>query len=253
MQEIIDFFKNTLIQDYILFFVSIFLVLIFFALWINKLYKAIFWVLIWFFLFLMLNMWFHFLNTNANLYMLNWLRDYLQSHKDFILVLSFFSIPIFPIMMMFNQSVDFHSRSNKYAKYAKIFIWWIFLIPLILAILNSILKNKLLFWIDYTLIEKLNSYSVMKDFLEYFSSSIIYQNIDRYGYLLLVILLIYVFYELIFSWLFAFIFKMIKKLLITIMEKVKADMNNNSWWWHHADEDEDEEDEHWHEEHHVHH
>ncbi len=252
MQNIIDFFKNTLIQDYILFFVSIFLVLIFFALGINKLYKAIFWVLIGFFLFLMLNMWFHFLNTNANLYMLNWLREYLQSHKDFILVLSFFSIPVFPIMMMFNQSVDFHSRSNKYAKYFKIFIGWFFLVPLILRILVSIIENKLLFGIDYTIIEKINSFEFMKKFLDYFASSIIYQNIDRYWYLLLVILLIYVFYELIFSWLFAFIFKMIKKLFIKIAERIKADMNKDSWEWHNHDDNEDE-NEHWHDEHHGHH
>lgn len=252
MQNIINFFKNTLIQDYILFFVSIFLVLIFLALGINKLYKAIFWILIWFFLFLMLNMWFHFLNINAELYMLNWLRGYLQSHKDFILILSFFAIPIFPIMMMFNQSVDFHSRSNKYVKYWKIVVWWLFLIPLILAILNSILKNKLLFGIDYTLIDKLNSYSLLKSFLEYFSQSIIYNNIDRYWYLILVVLLIYVFYELIFSWLFAFIFKMLKKLFIKIAEKIKSDMKKDSSW-HHDDDDDDWEDEHWHDDHHWHH
>jgi len=70
----------------------------------------------------MLNLGFHFLNTNADLYMLNWLRTYLQNNKDFILVLSFFAIPVFPIMMMFNKSVDFHSRSNLYVKYIKIFI-----------------------------------------------------------------------------------------------------------------------------------
>lgn len=250
MTNIIEFFKNTLIQDYILFFVSIFLVLIFFALWINKLYKAIFWVLIGFFLFLMLNMWFHFLNTNADLYMLNWLRDYLKSHKDFILVLSFFSIPVFPIMMMFNKSVDFHSRSNKYLKYFKIFIWWLFLVPLILAILNSILKNKLLFWIDYSIVEKLNSYSFLKEFIDYFSSSLIYQNIDRFGYVLLVILLIYVFYELIFSWLFSFIYTMLRKLFIYIAERIKADMKKEAT---HTHEEDDEEDEHWHDNHHAHH
>lgn len=248
--NIIEFFKNTLIQDYILFFVSIFLVLIFFALGINKLYKAIFWVLIGFFLFLMLNMWFHFLNTNADLYMLNWLRDYLKSHKDFILVLSFFSIPVFPIMMMFNKSVDFHSRSNKYLKYFKIFIWWLFLVPLILAILNSILKNKLLFWIDYSIVEKLNSYSFLKEFIDYFSSSLIYQNIDRFGYVLLVILLIYVFYELIFSWLFSFIYTMLRKLFIYIAERIKADMKKEAA---HAHEEDYDEDEHWHDNHHAHH
>lgn len=251
MQNIIEFFKHTLIQDYILFFVSIFLVLIFFALGINKLYKAIFWVLIWFFLFLMLNMWFHFLNTNADLYMLNWLRDYLKSHKDFILVLSFFSIPIFPIMMMFNKSVDFHSRSNKYLKYFKIFIGWLFLVPLILAILNSILKNKLLFWIDYSIIEKLNSYEFLRKFIDYFASSLIYQNIDRFGYVLLVILLIYVFYELIFSWLFSFIYTILRKVFIYIAEKIKADMKKEASNVH--EEDDNEEDEHWHDNHYTHH
>lgn len=237
-----EFFKNTLIQDYILFFVSIFVMLIFFALGINKLYKAIFWVLIGFFLFLMLNMWFHFLNTNADLYLLNWLRDYLRAHKDFILVLSFFTIPVFPIMMMFNKSVDFHSRSSKYLKYVKIFIWWLFLVPLILAILNSILKNKLLFWIDYSIVEKLNSYSFLKQFIDYFSSSLIYQNIDRFGYVLLVILLIYVFYELIFSGLFAFIYTMLRKLFIYIAEKVKSDMKKETT---NKQEDEEDEDEHY--------
>ncbi len=247
MQNIIDFFKNTLIQDYILFFVSIFVMLIFFVIGINKLYKAIFWVLIWFFLFLMLNMWFHFLNTNADLYLLNWLRDYLRAHKDFILVLSFFTIPIFPIMMMFNKSVDFHSRSSEYLKYIKIFIGWLFLVPLILAILNSILKNKLLFWIDYSIVEKLNSYSFLKQFIDYFSSSLIYQNIDRFGYVLLVILLIYIFYELIFSWLFSFIYTMLRKLFIYIAEKIKADMKKETSNNHDNNDEEDED------EHHVHH
>lgn len=247
MTNIIEFFKNTLIQDYILFFVSIFVMLIFFALGINKLYKAIFWILIWFFLFLMLNMWFHFLNTNADLYLLNWLRDYLRAHKNFILVLSFFTIPIFPIMMMFNKSVDFHSRSSKYLKYIKIFIGWLFLVPLILAILNSILKNKLLFWIDYSIVEKLNSYSFLKQFIDYFSSSLIYQNIDRFGYVLLVILLIYIFYELIFSWLFSFIYTMIKKLFIYIAEKIKADMKNEASHSHENDEENEHlYDSHWH-------
>lgn len=249
MNIIIDLFKNILLQDYILFFVSVFLVLIFISLWVNKLYKAIFWVLIWFFLFLMLNTWFHFVNTDADLYMLNWLRNYLQNHRDFILVLSFFSIPVFPIMIMFNQSVDFHSRSNKYIKYIKILLWWFFIVPLILAIMNSILKNKLLFWIDYTLIDKLNSYSLLKDFLDYFSQSIIFSYIDRYWYLMLVVLLIYVFYELIFSWLFNFLFKMLKKLFINIMEKIKADMKKEESTKHDDEEDEDEDDwhhEHWH-------
>ncbi|MDD4151328.1 MAG: hypothetical protein PHR68_01825 [Candidatus Gracilibacteria bacterium] len=242
MQEIIDFFKNTLIQDYILFFVSIFLVAVFFALGINKLYKAIFGVLIGFFLFLMLNLGFHFLNTNANLYMLNGLREYLQNNKNFILVLSFFSIPVFPIMMMFNKSVDFHSRSSKYIKYVKIFIGSFFLAPLILNILDSIAKNKLLFGIDYTLVEKINSFSFFKSFLEYFSISIIYQNIDRYGYILLIILLIYIFYELIFSGLFSFIFHISKKIFINIAEKIKKDMKKGGGS-HQDDEEEDYEDE----------
>lgn len=249
MQEIIDFFKNTLIQDYILFFVSIFLVALFFWLGVNKLYKAVFWVLIWFFLFLMFNLGFHFLNTNADLYILNWLRTYLQNNKDFILVLSFFAIPVFPIMMMFNKSVDFHSRSNKYVKYVKIFIWSFFLFPLILTIMIGILENKLLFWIDYSLINKLNSIVFLKDFFSYFSSSLIYQNIDRYWYILLIILLLYVFYELIFSWLFSFIFHILKKIFINIAEKIKADMKK--WWWKNDDElDEEDYDDEWHRSHH---
>jgi len=207
-----DFLKILSTQDYILTWVILITIAVYSFLWLNRLYKTIFWVFLWFLLFALLNFAYISFETN-NLEFLWWLKDFMITNKTNLLNFTFYTIPVLAILISFNNRFHFtRETSNKAFKLFRIIVFSPFLVIFYTSIITCTLQNKFIFTFDKEFITSLQT-SVFWNLITKFSwKSVIFDFIVNNQFILSLIWFIFVLYILT-------IWGFVRKLMLLLKEK----------------------------------
>jgi hypothetical protein len=199
-------------QDYLLFFLSLVMIFLFLFLGLNKLYKAIFWIAIWFVLFSLFNMTYSSLN-NSDIWFLAWIKDFLVNNKILILNFSFYSVIFFSLLTAFNNRFNFtNETSSRLFQILRVVIFAPFLLFFYISIITCSLQNNFIFSIDSEFVTSLET-SIFWLFFNYFSgNSIIFDFIVKNNYLISLIWFIFVLYILT-------IWGLVRRIMLFLKEK----------------------------------
>lgn len=250
LEQIINFFKNILIQDYIIFFISIWFFVMFIFTWIEKIYKAYLWIILWLFIFTMVNLTLKSLNDND--IWVNWFRDFFVNHREGFWFYSIFFIPVLAILIPLNRNIAFRVSKKKALNYIVTFLFWIFFFSFLVTIFLSIINNRFLFSMDNSITTQVRESYIIKSLFEYFSPSIIFSFLIKYDYIINLSIILFIFYKMTIGWVVDYIIAKLLKFLVNFFEE------KSKWWgddshWH--DEDHEEHwhwDSHWHDDHDPH-
>jgi hypothetical protein len=248
LEQIINFFQNIDIQDYIISFISVWFFIVFIFVWIEKIYKAYLWIILWLFIFTMINLTLKSLNDND--IWVNIFRDFFINHREWLWFYSILFIPILAILIPLNHNITFRVSKNKMLNYFFIFLFWIFFFPFLLTIFLSIINNRFLFSIDNSIITQIRESYIIKSLYEYFQPSFIFNLLTKYDYVINLIIILFIFYKMTIGWVVDFIMVKLFKFLVNFFEnKTKSSWNKTwhdehhdehwhsdshwHWWWHH--------------------
>ncbi len=227
-EQIIQFFKDIPIPDYVIILVSLWFFVMFIFTGIEKIYKAYLWVILGLFIFTTVNLTLNSLNSSD--VWVNGLRDFFFNHKEGIWFWSVFFIPILGILLPLNKNIWFRVSKNKWLNYLVIFLFWIFFFTFIVSIFLSIINNKFLFTMDNEIITEVSESSFIKFLYGYFSPSHIFNFLLKYDYVINLCVIIFIFYKMTIWWIVDFLFAKLFQALAKMFEK-KA---KEEWWWEEA-------------------
>lgn len=242
-EQIINFFINISIQDYIIFFISVGFFVLFIFTWIEKIYKAYLWIILWLFIFTIVNLTLKSLNDND--IWVNGFRDFFVNHREWFWFYSILFIPILAILIPLNHSITFVVSKKKALNYFVTFLFWIFFFSFLLTIFLSIINNRFLFSMDNSIITQVRESYIIKSLYEYFQPSVIFNFLTKYDYAINLIIILFIFYKMTIGWIVDFIMtKLLGFLIIFFESKAKSWWDKHSW---HSDEHDkhDKHDEHW--------
>jgi len=248
LEQIINFFQNIDIQDYIIFFMSVWFLIVFIFAWIEKIYKAYLWIILWLFIFTMTNLTLKSLNDND--IWVNIFRDFFVNHREWLWFYSILFIPILAILIPLNHNITFRVSKNKMLNYFVIFLFWIFFFSFLLTIFLSIINNRFLFSIDNSIITQIRESYIIKSLYEYFQPSFIFNFLTKYDYIINLIIILFIFYKITIGWVVDFVMVKLFRFLVNFFEnKAKPSWNKTwheehneehwhsdshwHWWWHH--------------------
>lgn len=239
-EQILSFFKNISIQDYIIFFISIWFFVAFIFTWIEKIYKAYLWIILGLFIFTTVNLTLS--SLNANDIWVNGLRDFFTKHKEGIGFYSIFFIPLLTILIPLNHNISFRVSKKKELNYFVTFLFWIFFFSFLLTIFLSIINNRFLFSMDNSIVTQVRESYIIKWLFEYFSPSKIFSFLIKYDYIINLSVILFIFYKMTIGWVVDYIMSKLLKFLVNFFEEKSKWDEDVHWdkaqdWWH---------DEHWH-------
>ena len=223
-EQIVQFFKDIPIPDYVIILVSVWFFIMFVFAWIEKIYKAYLWIILWLFIFTTINLTLNSLN-NSDIWV-NWLRDFFFNHKEGIWFWSIFFIPLLWILLPLNKNIWFRVSKNKWLNYFVIFLFWIFFFTFIVSIFLSIINNKFLFTMDNDIITEVNESSFIKFWYEYFSPSHIFNFLLQYDYVINLCVIFFIFYKMTIWGIVDFIFAKFFQALGKMFEKKAKEEEN---------------------------
>lgn len=252
-EQILNFFKNTSSQDYIIFFISVWFFVGFIFTWIEKIYKAYLWIILGLFIFTTINLTLSSLNNND--IWVNGLRDFFIKHREGIGFYSILFIPLLAILIPLNQNISFRVSKNKKLNYFVTFFFWFFFFSFLFTIFLSIINNRFLFSMDNMIITQVRESYVIKSLFEYFSVSILFGFLIKYDYIINLIVILFIFYKMTIGWIIDLIMSKLLTFLVHFFEE------KSKWWeeesdhdWWHDDHWGGHEDSHtWHDDHWWHH
>lgn len=152
-EQIVNFFHSLQFVDYLFVWISIFFVVLFFFLWVEKLYKSYLGLIIWLFVFSFINLMLYSINQN-DLSWWNAFKDFLVNNRDFFAYYSVFLIIIFAFLIPLNWSLTFRISHTNWVQGISVFLLWVFLFSFFLSIFLSIFNNRFLFALDPLIVEK---------------------------------------------------------------------------------------------------
>lgn len=216
-EQIIKFLENISTQDYIIIWISIWFFIMFIFAWIEKIYKAYLWIILWLFIFSIINLTINSLNDND--IWINFLRDIVVSNREAIGFWSILFIPILTILIPLNRNISFRVSKKKVLNYIVLFLFWIFIFSFLLTIFLSIINNRFLFSMDNDIIMQVRESSVIKFLYDYFSTSIIFNFLASYDYIINLIIIIFIFYKMTIWGVVDFILSKLLKVLVVFFEE----------------------------------
>jgi len=175
--------------DYFILAFSVFFWLIFFLLWLEKLHKFYFWLIMWFFFFIITNLHIKVLSTESSIQ--NWkniwssiLSDwsFFLVNKSFILSFSTFFIFVLWIMLISSDIISFNVKNNKLTS----LLFWLLLPFFIISILVYVYLNSFV------------PVSYVTDFFNFFSDSFFVSYLSDKPYLSLYFVYILIWFRLFF-------------------------------------------------------
>lgn len=227
-EQIIQFFKDIPIPDYVIILVSLWFFVMFIFTGIEKIYKAYLWVILWLFIFTTVNLTLNSLNSSD--VWVNGLRDFFFNHKEGIWFWSVFFIPLLGILLPLNKNIWFRISKNKWLNYLVIFLFGIFFFTFIVSIFLSIINNKFLFTMDNEIITEVSESSFIKFLYWYFSPSHIFNFLLKYDYVINLCVIIFIFYKMTIGWIVDFLFAKLFQALGKMFEKKAKEEGG----WHEA-------------------
>ena len=254
--SIFNFFKEILIQDYIIFWISVWFFAWFYFIWIEKIYKSYLGVIFWLFIFSIINLSLWTLNDKNIVW--NSLREFFYIHRQWLWFYSIIFIPLLAILLPLNKNISFRVSKKIYLNYFVIFLFWIFFFSFLLTIFLSIINNKFLFSMDNIIIIEVRNSYLIKSMYEYFWPSKIFNFLTKYDYIINLIIILFIFYKMTIWWIVDFLMAKLLKVLIHFFEEKNTDEHWVDHWhsddhhsghWHDNHWHWDEHDWHWHEDH----
>lgn len=225
------FLKELDFSDHVLIWISLFFWVLFFLIWFEKLQKAYLGIILWLFIFSIINL--SLFSLNDSDIWVNFIRDYLISNRDFISVYSIYFIPLLALVLPFNWVLNFKSTNLKIINYLLSFILGFFFIWFFITIILSIINNRFLFSLDVTLLESLKSIFFVDFIFSFFTDSKIYPFLITYDYIFNLIIIVFIFYKLTFGWFFSFLMVVIIWLFKVLIKKIKEakakEAESNDW------------------------
>lgn len=235
-EQIINFFTNISAQDYIIFIISVWFFVMFIFAGIEKIYKAYLWIIIWLFIFTMVNLTINSLNDND--IWVNWLRDFIINHREWFGFYSILFIPILAILLPLNKNISFRVSKKKAINYFVTFLFWIFFFSFLFTIFLSIINNRFLFSMDNSIITKVRESYLINLIYEYFSPSYIFNFLINYDYLINLFIIVFIFYKMTIGWVVDYLMAKLLRFLVNFFEE-------KSKWWPKESHHEKHDDEHW--------
>lgn len=199
--QIFNFLNN---QDHILLWVSLFFGFFFVFIWLEKNYKVFLWTILGLAIFSIINLTLFSLNDNDIWF--NFLRDFFINNRQNIWYYSIIFIPILAILLPLNSIISFKVSKNISLNYLLSFLFWLLFVPFFLSIFFSILNNKFLFNIDINLIQILRQNFLINYVLNFFNQSILFIFLQKYDYIVNLVIILFIFYKMTLSWIVNFIF-----------------------------------------------
>lgn len=221
-EQILNFFKNIAIQDYIIFSISIWFFVAFIFTGIEKIYKAYLGIILWLFIFTTINLSLSTL-SEANLWQ-NGIRDFFINHREWLGFYSILFIPLLAILIPLNHNISFRVSKKKWLNYFVIFLFWIFFFSFLLTIFLSIINNKFLFMMDNTIVTQVRESYLIKLMYEYFAPSVIFWFLTKYDYIINLVVILFIFYKMTIGWVVDYLMSKLLKVLINFFDE-------KSWWW----------------------
>lgn len=235
--QILNFFKNIAIQDYIIFFISIWFFVAFIFTGIEKIYKAYLWIILGLFIFTTVNLTLSSLNTND--VWANSLRDFFTNHKEWLWFYSILFIPLLTILIPLNHNISFRVSKKKSLNYVVTFLFWIFFFSFLLTIFLSIINNRFLFTMDNSITTQVRESYIIKSMYGYFAPSAIFSFLIKYDYIINLSVILFIFYKMTIGWVVDFIMSKLLKILINFFEEKAGWWDDHDWddkhWWGHDD------------------
>ncbi len=224
--------------DYFFIVFSLFTWWLFVLIWIEKLYKFYFWIILAFFLFIITNLHIKVL-WSSNIWTIEFKdTSFLLKNKSFIL--SFLTTMI-PFLWIFMYSTDFISFKVVNNRWFSFIIWWI--LPFF------ILSIFVYIWVNSVV-----PISFLVDLFKWFENTFFFDFFSVRSYFAIYFLFFVLFFRIgifIFVWLWVYVFN---KFYISLKEDVSwqkkhGDSHDSHWdehWWHWYNEEESHNDTHWH-------
>lgn len=230
INQIIHFFQNLPIQDYIIFWVSLWFFILFVFAWVEKIYKAYLGIILGLFIFSIVNLTLNSLNQND--IGLNSMRDFFLNNKESIWFYSVLLIPILSILLPLNKNIWFRVSKNKPLNYLVLFVFWICFFIFFFSVFLSIVNNKFLFTMDNSIITQVRESYIVNLIYEYFSPSYIFNFLIQYDYIINLVIILFIFYKMTIGGMIDFLLAKIFKMLGKMFEK-KANDEPKSQEAHH--------------------
>lgn len=170
--------------DYFILVISLLSWLFFIFLWLEKLHRFYFGVIIWFILFIIVNLHIKLLDIPTTV-LKNIIipeSSFLLSNKSFILSFLTFLIPVFWFVLLLSDFISFKVSDNKLAS----FLFWLFFPFFFISILVYVFFNSAV------------SIGFIKDFFGTFSDSVLMNYFMDNSYLALYLLFFVIFFRLLF-------------------------------------------------------
>lgn len=203
MKEITSLFYQISVSDYVLIIISLIILILFFIFWLDKVYKAYLWAILWLFIFSFINLSLFSLNDNDINFFL--IRDFLAKNKESIWCILYFLIPFLAFLLPFNIDLSFKSSDIKIINYFLAIFLWLFLFSFNITILTSILWNKFFFSFDTFLIENLKNNLFISLFLNFFKNSYIFSFLENYDIFINFFIITFIFYKMTIWWMINFL------------------------------------------------
>ncbi len=231
MQEKITIFFNSMqTNDYVFIFFSIFFAVLFFFLWVEKLYKSYLWLIIGLFVFSFINLMLFSINS-SDIWTWNSVKDFFVEHRSFFWYYSVFLIILFAFLIPLNESITFRVSHNYFVQKISVFFLWIFLFTFFLTIFLSIFNNKFLFSIDPIIIEQIKNNLLLSKIIQFFQTSIFFPFLNKYDFIINLIIILYIFYKMTIWWIVDYIFYKIFNFLKNFFEKRASWWKDEYDWW----------------------
>lgn len=194
INQIIHFFQNLPIQDYIIVCISLWFFIVFVFTGVEKIYKAYLWIIFGLFIFSIINLTLNSLNQND--IGLNGIRDFFLNNKEGIWFYSVLFIPTLAIVIPLNKNIWFRVSKNKFLNYLVLFIFWMCFFLFFFSIFLSIINNKFLFTMDNSIITQVRESYIVNLIYEYFSPSYIFNFLLQYDYIINLVIILFIFYKM---------------------------------------------------------
>ncbi|MDD5769774.1 MAG: hypothetical protein PHE25_02300 [Candidatus Gracilibacteria bacterium] len=216
-EQIINFFKNIVIQDYILFGVSVLFFLGFLFAGAEKIYKAYLGIILGLFIFTTINLALSGLTDSSGT--LSSLKEFFIKHKEGIGFYSIIFIPLLSLLIPLNNNISFRVSKKKFLSFFVTFFFGIFFLSFLLTIFLSIINNRFLFNMDNNIIVQVRESYIIKSMFNYFSTSIIFNFLSKYDYIINLIIILFIFYKMTIGEIVDYIMAKLLKLLISFFEE----------------------------------
>lgn len=223
-EQIIQFLKNISIPDYVIISISISFFIVFIFTWIEKIYKAYLWIILWLLIFTLTNLTLDSINQN-DIWFTSF-KELLSNHREVIWFYSIFFIPLLAILIPLNKNIEFRVSKNKLLNYLSLFFFWLIYFIFLISIFLSIINNKFLFVMDNSIITQIQESYIIKNMFDYFKPSYIFNFLIKYDYIVNLVIILFIFYKMTIWWIVDYFFEKLFKSLWKMFEKKEEKENN---------------------------